>query len=125
MYTFYMRKYAGVSDEGLSMWYMNETDDKGNPTGKRVTTTEYAKASDYLCGDPIPDLYGGFGTSVNFRGFDLSVAFTYQIGGLAYDSILRGDVLAGQQDDGYELAQGHPQCMVGGQCVVEHPAPAV
>ena len=86
MYTFYMRKYAGVSDEGLSMWYMNETDDKGNPTGKRVTTTEYAKASDYLCGDPIPDLYGGFGTSVNFRGFDLSVAFTYQIGGLAYDS---------------------------------------
>ena len=43
MYTFYMRKYAGVSDEGLSMWYMNETDDKGNPTGKRVTTTEYAK----------------------------------------------------------------------------------
>ena len=86
MYTFYMRKYAGVSDEGLSMWYMNETDDKGNPTGKRVTTTEYAKASDYLCGDPIPDLYGGFGTSVNFWGFDLSVAFTYQIGGLAYDS---------------------------------------
>ena len=86
MYTFYMRKYAGVSDEGLSMWYMDETDDKGNLTGKRVTTTEYAKASDYLCGDPIPDLYGGFGTSVNFRGFDLSVAFTYQIGGLAYDS---------------------------------------
>ena len=86
MYTFYMRKYAGVSDEGLSMWYMDETDDKGNPTGKRVTTTEYAKASDYLCGDPIPDLYGGFGTSLNFRGFDLSVAFTYQIGGLAYDS---------------------------------------
>ena len=86
MYTFYMRKYAGVSDEGLSMWYMDETDDKGNPTGKRVTTTEYAKASDYLCGDPIPDLYGGFGTSVNYRGFDLSVAFTYQIGGLAYDS---------------------------------------
>ena len=33
MYTFYMRKYAGVSDEGLSMWYMDETDDKGNLTG--------------------------------------------------------------------------------------------
>lgn len=24
MYTFYMRKYAGVSDEGLSMWYMKK-----------------------------------------------------------------------------------------------------
>ena len=86
MYTFYMKKYAGVSDEGKSMWYMNEVDKDNNPTGRRITTTEYAKASDYLCGDPIPDLYGGFGTSVNFYGFDFSVAFTYQIGGLAYDS---------------------------------------
>lgn len=86
MYTFYMKKYAGVSEDGKSMWYMDETDAAGNPTGRRVTTTEFAKASDYLCGDPIPDLYGGFGTSLNFYGFDLSVAFTYQIGGLAYDS---------------------------------------
>lgn len=85
MYTFYMKKYAGVSDEGKSMWYMNQTDDKGNVTG-RTTTTEFAKATDYLCGNPIPDVYGGFGTTLNFHGFDLSVAFTYQIGGLAYDS---------------------------------------
>ena len=85
MYTFYMKKYAGVSSEGESMWYMDETDTDGNVIG-RTTTTEYAKASDYLCGDPIPDLYGGFGTSLSCYGFDLSVAFTYQIGGLAYDS---------------------------------------
>ncbi|HIY14436.1 MAG TPA: TonB-dependent receptor [Candidatus Alistipes cottocaccae] len=86
MYTFYLKKYAGVSDEGKSMWYMDELDENNQPTGRRVTTTEYAKASDYLCGNPIPDLYGGFGTSLSFYGFDLSVAFTYQIGGLAYDS---------------------------------------
>ena len=85
MYTFYMNKYAGISSEGESMWYMDETDADGNVIG-RTTTTEYAKASDYLCGDPIPDLYGGFGTSLSCYGFDLSVAFTYQIGGLAYDS---------------------------------------
>ncbi|OUQ50881.1 SusC/RagA family protein [Alistipes sp. An116] len=85
MYTFYMKKYAGISSEGESMWYMDETDANGNVIG-RTTTTEYAKASDYLCGDPIPDLYGGFGTSLSCYGFDLSVAFTYQIGGLAYDS---------------------------------------
>lgn len=86
MYTFYMKRYAGVSSEGQSLWYMDELDANGKPTGKRVTTTEYAKATDYLCGNPIPDLYGGFGTSVNFYGFDFSIAFTYQIGGLAYDS---------------------------------------
>lgn len=86
MYTFYMKKFAGVSDEGKSMWYMDEVDKDKNLTGRRVTTTDYANATDYLCGNPIPNLYGGFGTSVSFYGFDLSVAFTYQIGGLAYDS---------------------------------------
>ena len=85
MYTFYMKKDAGVAENGKSMWYMNETDKDGNVIG-RTTTTEFAKATDYLCGNPIPDLYGGFGTSLNFHGFDLSIAFTYQIGGLAYDS---------------------------------------
>lgn len=84
MYTFYMKKYAGVSDEGKSMWYMDKTDEQGNT--QRVATTEYSMASDYLCGDPIPDLYGGFGTGLTFYGFDLSFDFTYQIGGLAYDS---------------------------------------
>lgn len=84
MYTFYMKKYAGVSEDGLSMWYMDETDPNGVVT--RTTTTDYDSATDYLCGNPIPDLYGGFGTSVNFFGFDFSINFTYQIGGLSYDS---------------------------------------
>ena len=34
----------------------------------------------------LPDVYGGFGTSVSFKGFDLSVDFQYQIGGNVYDS---------------------------------------
>lgn len=33
----------------------------------------------------LPDLYGGFGTTVAFYGFDLSVNFTYSIGGYAFD----------------------------------------
>ena len=84
MYTFYMKKYAGVSDEGKAMWFMDETSEDGTVT--KVTTTDYSKASDYLCGNPIPDLYGGFGTDLSLYGFDFSVAFTYQIGGKAYDS---------------------------------------
>lgn len=83
IYTFYLPKYAGVSDEGKSMWYM---DDEKDGKTERTTTTDYAKASKYLCGNPIPDLYGGFGTSLSFFGFDFSVNFTWQIGGLAYDS---------------------------------------
>ena len=85
MYTYYMKKYAGVSEDGSSMWYMNQTDSQTGAV-TRTTTTNFSDASDYLCGNPIPDLYGGFGTSVNFFGFDFGINFNYQIGGLAYDS---------------------------------------
>ena len=86
IYTFYMPRYAGVSDEGLSMWYVDELDANENPTGSKTTTTDYAEATKYLCGSAIPKLYGGFSTGVSFYGFDLSIDFTYQIGGLVYDS---------------------------------------
>jgi len=75
LYTWYLPKYAGVNEEGKSTWY---TSDGG-------TTTSYGDAGYFLCGDPIPDLYGGFGTKVSAYGFDLSISFNYSIGGKAYD----------------------------------------
>jgi hypothetical protein len=85
LHTFYMYKYAGVDSEtGNPLWWKDVTDENGNVT--REKTASYASATQYLCGDPTPDLYGGFGTSVDFFGFDASVAFTYSIGGLSYDS---------------------------------------
>ena len=95
--TFLMPKYAGVDKtNGLPMWYKDiiQKDEAGNPVldekGQEIvlgreTTTEYSEATDYLCDDPTPDLYGGFGTSFSWRGFDLSASFTYSIGGLTYD----------------------------------------
>lgn len=80
IYTFYMPRYAGVeADTGLPMWYQEKN-------GESVKTTVYSDATDYLCGDPTPYIYGGFGTSVSFYGFDASVQFTYSVGGLTYDS---------------------------------------
>ena len=84
--TFYLQKYAGVDREtGASLWYKDVLDADGNVTG-RTTTATYSEATQYLCDDPTPKLYGGFGTSIDFHGFDISAAFTYSIGGLAYDS---------------------------------------
>ena len=84
--TFYMYKYAGVDPEtGDALWYMNVKDENGNVIGREKTAT-YSQATQYLCDDPTPDLYGGFGTSLDYRGLDFSVSFTYQIGGLSYDS---------------------------------------
>ena len=84
--TFLMKKYAGVDKtNGLPMWYKDTTDDEGNVTG-RETTTDYSAATEYLCDNPTPLLYGGFGTSVSYRNFDFSASFTYQLGGQTYDS---------------------------------------
>ncbi len=86
LYTFYLPKFAGVDQEtGKSLWYMDITDKNGNVTGQ-TTTSEYADATQYLCGNPTPDFYGGFGTSLQWRGFDFSASFTYSVGGLSYDS---------------------------------------
>ena len=83
LYTFYMQKYAGVNEQGEALYFKDVKDDKGNIT--REKTTNYSEATQYLCGSSLPDVYGGFGTSVSWKGFDFSIDFAYQIGGKVYD----------------------------------------
>ena len=85
LYTFRMKKYAGVNEFGESLWYKDVLDSKGNAIARK-TTTYFDEASYYLCGTALPDVYGGFNTSFSYKGFDLSFDFTYQIGGQVYDS---------------------------------------
>ena len=88
LYTLRMRKFAGIDENGNSLWYKNGKDEEGNDI--RVTTDKYSEADYYLCGTALPDVYGGFGTTLNYKGFDLSVDFSYQIGGQVYDSDYAG-----------------------------------
>ena len=67
-------------------WHGGFVKDANGNVIEKVTTTEYNDADYYLCGDPTPELYGGFGTSFSYKGFDFAASFTYSIGGLAYDS---------------------------------------
>ena len=89
LYTYHMKKFAGVNEKGESLFYKNIKDEQGNVTG-RETTTEYSDADYYLCGTALPDVYGGFGTSISYKGFDLSADFIYQIGGQVYDGDYAG-----------------------------------
>ena len=100
LYTFYTKRYAGVDPVTGKAQYWgtfteNVLDAEGNPVldenGKNVTkqvekaTTNYSEADYHLCGTSLPDAYGGFSTSLSYKGFDLSLDFTYQIGGQVYD----------------------------------------
>ncbi len=80
LHTFRLKKYAGVSENGESQWYMAD-----EATGKTGVTTSSSNATYYNCGTSDPDLYGGFSTTLSWKGFDLSVNFNYSIGGKAID----------------------------------------
>ena len=111
-YSYYTMKYAGVYNEetwestgaeaydpshaGESLWYKyqyKKTDDgleldaNGNPVVDKLgTTLTYSEADYFIIDDVLPDVYGGFGTSVSWKGLDFSVDFQYQLGGKVYDS---------------------------------------
>ena len=113
-YSYYTRSYAGVYTEdtyqstgdkeydpskaGSSLWYKyrykqaadgsgNELDANGNPVVESLGTTyTYSEADYMIIDDVLPDVYGGFGTSISWKGIDFSVDFQYQLGGKVYDS---------------------------------------
>ena len=91
LYTKVYKAYAGVEEEtGLPLFWARR-DYVDQNTGKTAyemyKTTDYASDADYFVFDTsLPDLYGGFGTTLSAYGFDLSVNFVYQIGGTVYDS---------------------------------------
>jgi len=97
IYDYYLRRYAGVDREtGLALYYRDEVDEAGNPTGKVTTTDDYSSATYYQIGkSPIPAVYGGIGTSLRYRNIDFSIHFTYSLGGYVYDQ-------------GYQAAMGVP-----------------
>lgn len=85
MYSFYTRKYAGVDPEtGKALYYKTVKDENGVETVE--TTDSYTEGSYYITGSALAPVYGGFSTQFQYRDFDLSVAFNYQIGGKVYDS---------------------------------------
>ena len=91
MYSWVMPMYAGVDpNTGESLWYKRQktTDADGNEVTEVVTTNKYATTEDqmfFVHESTAPKVYGGFGTSLSFYGFDISAQFSYQLGGKQYD----------------------------------------
>ena len=88
--TYFLPVYAGVASDGQSQWYYYNKDNEW------TTTTNYADdiSGDQdikrLYGTSQPKVFGGFGTSFYAYGFDFSIAFDYQLGGVIYDGSYAG-----------------------------------
>lgn len=105
-YEAYMYQYAGVDPETGEAQYWGDVmyDGEGKVTtdATKAVRTEKEKvksvdkATQYDCGTTLPDLVGGFGTSLNAYGFDLSAQFSYQIGGKFYDGTYQQQMHNGQ-----------------------------
>lgn len=81
MYRYYMVDWAGVDEKtGKALYWTEEN-------GERVKTEDYndAQLHKVCTADLMPKVYGGFGTSLEFFGFDASAAFSYQLGGKIWD----------------------------------------
>ena len=101
MYNWYLVQYAGVDpDNGLPLYWAKTKDTEDAP-GEEVAIDNWAlafsggtdqmtgieyEANRKKTGNTLPPVFGGFGTTVNFFGFDVSVQCGYQIGGRMMDN---------------------------------------
>jgi TonB-linked SusC/RagA family outer membrane protein len=79
IYTYKLVRYAGVNPQtGAAQYY-----------DKNGAITETYSSSDEVVlkgKSPNPKFYGGFGTGVTYKGFELSADFTYSYGGWTYNN---------------------------------------
>jgi len=111
----YMVKYAGVDKTNgrAQYWKAYTTDEKGNYVALKNTygdgaitkeelTYDITEASLYDCGDVLPTVTGGFGTTLNAYGFDLSAQFAFQLGGKFYDGQYQA-LMSNGQEQGFAM----------------------
>ena len=88
MYSLYLVKYAGVDPAtGKALywgWDYDANDQKID--GSYGVKDTYDTKDRQATGNLYPKFYGGFGTTLNAYGFDLTIALSFQVGGKIFDS---------------------------------------
>lgn len=92
LYDYWLRDWYGVDPaDGYALYVADPALIVVGDATQRVVngvnvTTDQNKALYHYADSAIPDLYGSFGTNVEYKGIRLDVLFAYQIGGKMYDS---------------------------------------
>ena len=78
---FYGLEYAGVDPEdGDALFYVNEKNENGEVIDSETTTDDAGEANRVVIGNPNPDFIGGFGNTVQYKGFQLRALFSFDYG---------------------------------------------
>jgi len=91
-YNIYIHRYMGVDQNtGLPLYLHRVTQADldaglyaGHKVGDGVKTTDYEKSSFWEVGSAIPDVIGGFNTTLTWKNWSLSANFAFQLGGKFY-----------------------------------------
>ena len=90
-YNIYMHRYMGPDENGLPTYLHRVTDKEatagtypGKKAGDGVITNDYEMSDFWEVGNAIPDIIGGFNTSVTWKNWSLNANFAFQIGGKFY-----------------------------------------
>jgi len=92
IYDYWLRDWYGVDpSDGYALYVADPKKMIANDASGRVVngvnvTTDQNKALYHYAGSAIPDLFGSFGSTFKYKGLQLDVMCSYQIGGLMYDT---------------------------------------
>ncbi|MEJ8757903.1 TonB-dependent receptor [Pontibacter sp. H259] len=96
IYDFWLRDWYGVDvNNGDALYLVDKTKYKANDPVFQIiegdtVTNDIRNARYSYHGTSIPDLTGGVSNSFRYKGFDLAVLTTFQVGGKFYDSNYAG-----------------------------------
>ena len=92
IYDYWLRDWYGVDPaDGYALYvadpqFVNSGDSTIRVVNGVNVTTDQNKALYHYAGSAIPDLFGSFGNTFKYKGLQLDVVCTYQIGGQMYDT---------------------------------------
>lgn len=104
-YNLYWGEAAGVDPEtGFMMYWKDVLDDAGNVIGREKTKNKDEQTF-YEQGSAMPDVIGGFNTTVRYAGFDLSINTNFQIGGWVNDGNFGNYTWYGALSNGWNMSK--------------------
>jgi len=87
IYDYWRKEWYGVDPaDGAALYRADDVTETVRIIGSDTLTTDQNNARYKYEGSAIPDFFGSFSNTVSYKGFELNVMFTYQVGGLVYDS---------------------------------------